>query len=117
MGRDLALVHAAGSGKEQVSVDPKLPRQLYAAAASSGEPTRPTREGFEVRLAVEEGQPVDVLATIAREQSAPLIITGTRGRNVIATALLGSVAAELVRVAGRPIGMVSASAGDDPTSS
>jgi nucleotide-binding universal stress UspA family protein len=117
MGRDLLLVHGAGGGDEEVSVDPELPRALYAAAASSGEPTTHARDGFEVRLAVEEGHPVDVLAAVAREQAAPLIITGTRGRNAVTTALLGSVTAQLVRVAGRPIGMVSASAGNDPTSS
>jgi nucleotide-binding universal stress UspA family protein len=116
MGRHLVLVHAAGED-EQVSIDPELPRALYAAAASSGEPTTNARDGFEVRLAVEEGHPVDVLAAVAREQAAPLIITGTRGRNAVTTALLGSVTAQLVRVAGRPIGMVSGSARNDPTTS
>jgi nucleotide-binding universal stress UspA family protein len=114
MGRDLVLVHASGGGDEEVAVDPDLPRQLYAyAAASPGEAKR-RPNAFEVRMAVEEGDAVQVLGTVGREQAAPLIVTGTRGRNVVTTALLGSVTTQLVRTAGRPIGIVPASAGGTP---
>jgi nucleotide-binding universal stress UspA family protein len=67
---------------------------------------------FDVRVALGRGDPVQVLAGIAHEQDAPLIVTGWRGRNVLATAVLASVTATLVATAGRPIGVVPASAGD-----
>jgi nucleotide-binding universal stress UspA family protein len=104
--RDLVLVHATG-GHELGRIDPELRRQLRVLAAARSE----AAHSFDVRLAREQGDPVQVLAGVAREQDAPLIVTGWRGRNVLATAVLGSVTAALVATAGRPIGVVPPSAG------
>jgi len=105
--RDLVLVHATGNRKAGPigPVLKRLQRELMADRSGAG-------HGFDVRLAREQGDPVQVLAGVAREQDAPLIITGWRGRNVLATAVLGSVTAALVATAGRPIGVVPAGAGD-----
>jgi nucleotide-binding universal stress UspA family protein len=65
-------------------------------------------------MAVEDGDPAQTLAAVAREQSAALLVTGTRGRNPLSSALLGSVSDGLVRAAGRPVALVPASAGDTP---
>jgi nucleotide-binding universal stress UspA family protein len=62
----------------------------------------PSRLALKVRLAVEEGDPVQVLAGVARERGVAVLVTGTRGRNTLRSAPRGSVTVGLVR-AGRPV--------------
>ena len=50
-----------------------------------------------VQLHVEEGDPVEELARVARERRACLAVTGTRGRGPLRGQLLGSVSTGLVR--------------------
>jgi nucleotide-binding universal stress UspA family protein len=113
LGRELVLVHVTRD--KAVEADEQLARELYAAAvAGLGEDPSGRRLDLRVRLVVEEGDPVQVLAAIAREESAALLVTGTRGRNALSSALLGSVSAGLVAAAGRPVVLVPASAGEAP---
>ncbi len=65
-----------------------------------------------VRTHVEDGDPVAVIAEAARQHQACLIVTGTRGRGPLRAELFGSVSTGLVRTAGRPVMLVSASAGE-----
>jgi hypothetical protein len=71
------------------------------------------RLALKVCLAVEEGDPVHVLAGVARERAVALLVTGTRGRNTLRSALRGSVTGGLVR-AGRPVASVPVSDRDKP---
>jgi nucleotide-binding universal stress UspA family protein len=87
-------------------------RELSRAGVGEGSGW-PARD-LKVRLIVEGGDAVPVLAAIAREEAAALIVTGTRGRNALSAALLGSVSAGLIRTAGRPVALVPASAGEIP---
>jgi nucleotide-binding universal stress UspA family protein len=105
------LLHVTGD--EGVRPDEKLARELYAAGVG-GLGDKPGSRDLKVRLAVEEGDPVQVLAAVAREHAAALLVTGTRGRNALRSALLGSVSVGLVSVAGRPVALVPASAGETP---
>jgi nucleotide-binding universal stress UspA family protein len=66
-----------------------------------------------VRMQVEDGDPVDVIASAGREQRACLVVTGTRGRGFVRAGLFGSVSTGLVQTAGRPVVLVPLSA-DDP---
>jgi nucleotide-binding universal stress UspA family protein len=111
--RELVLLHV--TGKEVVRPDEELARELYAAGVRGlgDEPGRPALD-LDVRLAVEEGDPVQVLAAVGREEAAALLVTGTRGRHAVSSALLGSVSAGLVSAAGRPVALVPASAGESP---
>ncbi len=111
LGRELVLLHVTGD--EGVRPDEKLARELYAAGVG-GLGDKPGSRDLKVRLAVEEGDPVQVLAAVAREHAAALLVTGTRGRNALRSALLGSVSVGLVSVAGRPVALVPASAGETP---
>jgi nucleotide-binding universal stress UspA family protein len=112
LSRDLVLVHVAKRGDEVVRPDRELAGELYAAAAGA------TRSGpggpldLAVSVARESGDPADVLVRVARERAAALIFTGTRGRNALSSALLGSVSAGVVGVADRPVGLVPASVRD-----
>ena len=114
LGRELVLLHVTRDN-EGVEADEELARELYTAGMS-GHGDVAGRPAFElkVRLEVEEGDPVQVLAAVAREQAAALLVTGTRGRNALSSALLGSVSAGLVGAAGRPVALVAASAGETP---
>ena len=103
------------TGDEGVRPDEELARELYAAGVRGlgDDPGRPALD-LKVRLVVEDGDPVQVLAAVARERAAALLVTGTRGRNALSSALLGSVSVGLVRAAGRPVALVPASAGEIP---
>ncbi|HET7570351.1 MAG TPA: universal stress protein [Gammaproteobacteria bacterium] len=48
-------------------------------------------------LRADEGRPIVVIADAVKETVADLVIVGTQGRNVIATAFLGSVAMDVLR--------------------
>lgn len=116
MGRELVLLHVPGARHEGVRPDAELARELHAAGVRGlGEgPDRPPLD-LKVSLAVEEGDPVQVLAAVALDRAAALIVTGTRGRNALSAALLGSVSAGLVRTAGRPVALVPPGAEDHPS--
>jgi nucleotide-binding universal stress UspA family protein len=58
-------------------------------------------------LHVEDGDPVEELARMARERRACLTVTAPRGHGPLRTQLLGSVSKGLVRAAGRPVVLVS----------
>ena len=111
--RELVLMHVTGD--EGVRPDEELARELYAAGLRGvgDDPGRPALD-LKVRLAVEEGDPAQVLAAVGREEKAVLLVTGTRGRNALSSALLGSVSVGLVRAAGRPVALVPPSAGEAP---
>lgn len=49
------------------------------------------------------GDPAEVIAKVADELGCTLIVMGTHGRGRVATALLGSVAGETLRLAGCPV--------------
>jgi len=52
--------------------------------------------GAEFSTRAEEGAAAEVLARIARETDAALIVVGVRGHSFVTRALVGSVAADLV---------------------
>jgi len=112
--RELVLLHVTTG--EGVVADEELARDLYAAGVSGlGADRGRSALELNVRLAVEDGDPVQVLAAVGREEAAALLVTGTRGRNAFSSALLGSVSVGLVGAAGRPVALVPASAGDSPS--
>lgn len=106
-----------GRPDQGVRPDRQLGADLYAAAVEALGSER-DREPLDLKvsLVVDAGEPVDVLAGAGRERPAALIVTGTRGRSVLSSALLGSVSVGVVRTADRPVALVPASAGDAPKS-
>jgi nucleotide-binding universal stress UspA family protein len=64
-----------------------------------------------VEMHVEDGDPVAELVRAARELRACVAVAGTRGRGPLRGQLFGSVSAGLVRVAGRPVMLVSERSG------
>ena len=112
--RDVVLVHVAGRGDETMRSDRELAGELYAAAAAAPRTGACRSLDLSVSVVRETGDPADVLVRVARERAAALIFTGTRGRNALSSALLGSVSAGVVAVADRPVALVPASVRDAP---
>jgi nucleotide-binding universal stress UspA family protein len=66
--------------------------------------------GAAPELRVAFGSPVEALQALCREESAELLVLGSRGRSGLAAALLGSVSTRLASTAGCPVMVVSAPA-------
>lgn len=60
-------------------------------------------EGMRVRPVVREGEPEDVILSVAGEENADLIIMGTHGRSGISLLVMGSVAEKVMHATGRPV--------------
>ena len=106
MGRGLVLMHVTDHGVPAVEADAALARELHAAAGPNPE------QPLDVALAREFGNPVDKLLEASRERDASLIVVGSRGRNAVSAAVLGSVSAGLVRVAEQPVVVAGPASGD-----
>ena len=105
--RELVLVHVTDAAAEDVRADAQLARELQDAVSV----IRPAaRERQEATIAVAHGEPAERLAEVARERDAALVVTGTRGRGAVKSALLGSVSAGVVRRAGQPLVLVGPAA-------
>jgi nucleotide-binding universal stress UspA family protein len=100
LGRELVLAHVR-SLHDHVPV--VAGAELEAAAAAL--------RGPEVRVVLRDGDPGEGLARLAATCDAAVVVAGTRGRGPVASALLGSVSATLVRSAARPVLLVPATAG------
>ena len=114
LGRGLVLVHVVDADTEPVQADVQLARELHEAVAACqiGRPQR-----VDAAIAVERGDPVEQLTDLARRRQAALLVTGTRGRGAVTSALLGSVSSGVVRTAGRPVVLVGPAAEGLPRAS
>ena len=113
LDRELVLLNV--TGEEGVRPAEELDRELRAGGVRGlGDDPASQAVDLRVELLLEDGDPVQVLAAVARERAAALLVTGTRGRNALGSALLGSVSVGLVRAAGRPVVLVPPSAGEIP---
>jgi nucleotide-binding universal stress UspA family protein len=98
--RELVLAHVDGEPPGMASITrARQLRELRRIADAHAFP-RQTR----VRLA--GGEPADELVRIASDLDAELIVVGSRGRHELGTAVLGSVAGELMRRAPCPVVVV-----------
>lgn len=114
---ETALILARDTGVERIHLVHVLDRPASVAYGypSSAESDFKRRQGAEERLArfsagdprvgreVRVGIPARDLATAAQEQGADLIVIASRGRGAVRRALLGSVAASLIRTADVPM--------------
>src|SRR5262249_3898914 len=74
------------------------------AAGTLGEHLAAARaRGISVRTVVRTGVPSDEIVRTATDEAAEMIVMGTHGRTGVARAILGSVAAEVIRAAPCPV--------------
>ena len=104
-GGKIVIAHAEertiGKGGGPIHADEKEIRQeLDDLAAELSE------QGIEATVRAEDvmvGGPGHVVASIADEVGADLIVAGTRGHTALSGLLLGSVTHRLLHIAGRPV--------------
>jgi nucleotide-binding universal stress UspA family protein len=75
-----------------------------------GEWCKPLREsGVKYRAVIEDGRAASVIAKVADDVNADVVVVGRRGRGGVAELLLGSVSHELVLHCKRPVLVISGS--------
>jgi nucleotide-binding universal stress UspA family protein len=99
VGRHLVLAHVRSLHDHVPAV---ADQDLRAAAA--------VVDGPHMTVTVRDGDPGEELARLGRDCDAAVVVTGTRGRGPVASTVLGSVSAALVRSAARPVMLVPATA-------
>ena len=106
--RGLVLAHVRSDRHgERAAID----RELDDAAAALGAMAASSTGGrLEVTVTVSDGAAGESLSRLANAHDAAAVVAGTRGRGPLTAALLGSVSADLVRLAGRPVILVPATA-------
>ena len=105
-GAKLVLVHAVANDTVVEEVDNEMVLQLGAvSAAMRAEVAKRLAEklatlraqGIDAELATPVGAPGEVVAQLAKQRSAELIVVGTHGHTGISRFLLGSVATAILR--------------------
>jgi nucleotide-binding universal stress UspA family protein len=117
----LELVEAANGSLLVVHVDERFGARVDGGSVLADEEDIQARLEEQVRKLSENGtdaslrvvrgtnrQPADLIANVARDTDADLIVVWTRGHGRIAGALLGSVAQRLLHVAPCPVVAVPA---------
>lgn len=64
---------------------------------------QPELTGLEIRERVVEGEPGEVLATLAEQPQVSMVVVGSRGRNAAARILLGSTSDRVVHLSPKPV--------------
>jgi nucleotide-binding universal stress UspA family protein len=116
LGMPLTLVHVApvrtvlSVASLPPDADPSAyPRSVEVAEAQAAESfgsLSPEFDRADVARELRLGEPATVLAELAAENAAEFIVVGSRGRGVWRSAALGSVSAELIRLAYCPVMVV-----------
>lgn len=91
----------AGAFAYRADDEASVRHQLGSMLAELAEPLR--RIGIASETTVRAGRPAVVLAAVARERRADLIVVGNRGHGPARAALMGSVSADLVDHAPCPV--------------
>ncbi len=95
--QQVECIHVLSADKESESTAQANMTELMARIETSGHQASSTTL---------KGKPSSEIARHAASQDATLIIVGKHGQNWVASALIGSTAANLCEIAGRPVLMV-----------
>jgi nucleotide-binding universal stress UspA family protein len=94
-GASLLLVHAYAQQDHGLS-------QQETRAALAGLAAVEAGHGLQVHVELREGAAAEVVAAVARESGADLLVIGSRGRNPVTRLLLGSVADAILKQVALP---------------
>jgi nucleotide-binding universal stress UspA family protein len=79
------------------------PEEYYGPARNALHQIHAPEDNVRVEQRLEEGDPAKVIANLAKETKAGLIIMGTHGRTGLGRVLLGSVTEQVLRAAQCPV--------------
>jgi len=105
-GREMNVSKLAGEGDLETKIQAQI--QALESEGFAG--------GFELRQAHRMEDQSTLIASVATEIQAQLIVVGTRGHGRVAGALLGSVAQGLMHSTPCPVLVVPSDSGKQPTS-
>ena len=111
---EVVLAHARFVPRELEAIALRGPSAVFAELerAAKGELDALVAElgdaGVRARAISREGRPDEVIVSIARDESADLIVMGTHGRRGVSHLFLGSVAERVLRLAPCPVATVGA---------
>ena len=77
--------------------------EQYARGLLDGLRMKYSSRALALEAEVLHGSPAEALADAATALHAEMVVVGTRGRNILARALLGSVAHQLVQICPKPV--------------
>jgi nucleotide-binding universal stress UspA family protein len=102
--RSLVLVHVVPRGAS-APTDGDVALKLQAAARDCelGAVRGLQGRDLDVTVVIDHGDPVERIASAARDRAAAVVVLGTRGSGAVGEMLLGSVSAGVVCAAGRPV--------------
>lgn len=103
-----AMVYAATSDRDDV--DDELRGEAERTAAAGVETLRGAGLSAVAQVEPRQRGVADTILRVADELGADAIVTGTRGRGGVTSALLGSVSHEIVQHATRPVTVVPSAA-------
>jgi len=109
LGASVTVVHAYDlpvlGSPEGLTITADVVGQLQRTArdALDGVVRSARRPGVEIDAVLRQGAVWSEIQTVAREKKADLIVMGTHGRHGFSRAMLGSVAAKVVRTAPCPV--------------
>ena len=117
LGLRLVLVHVYGNRPRALHAGTSGALPHHGAIALEGERrsgrdildrvAKLIRPDVEASLRLQSGEPAATLKHRAARECAAVIVTGSRGRRAVTSALLGSVSMRLAATAGRPVMVVS----------
>lgn len=117
LGARVVVVHVydlpiVGVPDGSLLVDARTAARLSeeAQAALDGEITRLQGPGVKVEGWLRQGDPREIIPSLAKTAGAGLIVAGSHGRRGVARALLGSMAESLVRDSTIPVAVIQSGA-------
>lgn len=105
----LKIVNVVYTNDEYIAIAPDVVDKMVQKAKDTLEPAREKalQEGIEAETFVREGEPYEVITSLAEELKSNTIIMGSRGKTKLGRILLGSVTSRVIGYAPCPVMVIN----------